>query len=524
MHDIDDIFARLGLDRAALTDGDLEVRTPITGELLAPAAPRRRRHRRGNRARGRRPSRPGATCRRRAAASWCACSARSCAREKDALGALVTLETGKIAPGGPRRSAGDDRHLRLRGRPVAPAVRPDHRLRAPRPPHDREVAPARAGRRDHGLQLPGRGVGWNAALALVCGDPVDLEAVARSTPLTALACQALIAAAPRRSSATSPTACSQVVDRRRRLARAAGRRPAHAAGLAPPARRAMGTRVAPRVARRLGRSLLELGGNNAMIVAPTRRPRPGRARDRVLAPSAPPASAARRCAACSCTRASTTSCVDAPRARPTRSVPDRRSARGRHAGAARSSRRDAVRAACRTRSSSARADGGEVAAAASACWPTRIPTRYYVRPALVRHADADRRRARRRRSRRILYVHDVSTSSTRRSRCTTPCRRASRRRIFTTDLREAERFLAAAGSRLRHRQRQHRPERRRDRRRLRRREGDRRRPRVRLRRLEGLHAPRRPTRSTTRAAPAGPGHPLRHRLSRAERGRSGSDP
>jgi hypothetical protein len=49
--------------------------------------------------------------------------------------------------------------------------------------------------------------------------------------------------------------------------------------------------------------------------------------------------------------------------------------------------------------------------------------------------------------------------------------------IFTTDLREAEQFLAAAGQRLRHRQREHRAIRRRDRRRLWRREGDRRRSR-----------------------------------------------
>ena len=37
---------------------------------------------------------------------------------------------------GARRSAGNDRHLRLRGRPVAPALRPDDRLRAPGPPDD----------------------------------------------------------------------------------------------------------------------------------------------------------------------------------------------------------------------------------------------------------------------------------------------------------------------------------------------------------------------------------------------------
>ena len=41
----------------------------------------------------------GATCRRRLAASWCGCSARSCAPASKALGQLVTIEAGKI-PGG----------------------------------------------------------------------------------------------------------------------------------------------------------------------------------------------------------------------------------------------------------------------------------------------------------------------------------------------------------------------------------------------------------------------------------------
>ena len=63
---------------------------------------------------------------------------------KETLGALVTLEAGKIVSGGAGRSAGDDRHLRLRRRPVAAALRPDHRLRAARPPHDGELASAGA--------------------------------------------------------------------------------------------------------------------------------------------------------------------------------------------------------------------------------------------------------------------------------------------------------------------------------------------------------------------------------------------
>ncbi len=101
----------------------------------------------------------GAPGRRRSAARSCASSARRCAEHKEDLGLLVTLEVGKIRSRGPGRSAGDDRHGRLRRRPVAPALRPLDALRAAQSPDVRAVASARPGRRHHRLQLPGRGLG-----------------------------------------------------------------------------------------------------------------------------------------------------------------------------------------------------------------------------------------------------------------------------------------------------------------------------------------------------------------------------
>lgn len=59
---------------------------------------------------------------------------------------------------GPRRGPGDDRHLRLRRRPVAPALRPDHRHGASEPSHDGDLAPDWRRGRDLGLQFPGRGL------------------------------------------------------------------------------------------------------------------------------------------------------------------------------------------------------------------------------------------------------------------------------------------------------------------------------------------------------------------------------
>ncbi|MDP9118038.1 MAG: aldehyde dehydrogenase family protein [Actinomycetota bacterium] len=106
---------------------------------------------------------------------------------------------------------------------------------------------------------------WNAALALVCGDTVVWKP-SEKTLLTALACQALAAEAARRTGA--PPAVSSVVlgtaqvgealveDRRVALISATGST-------------RMGRSVAPRVAGRFGRLLLELGGNNAAIVTPS---------------------------------------------------------------------------------------------------------------------------------------------------------------------------------------------------------------------------------------------------------------
>ena len=57
-----------------------------------------------------------------------------------------------------RRSAGDDRHLRLRGRPIAHALWPDDPIGAPEPSPDGAVASVRRDRRHLGVQFPGRGL------------------------------------------------------------------------------------------------------------------------------------------------------------------------------------------------------------------------------------------------------------------------------------------------------------------------------------------------------------------------------
>jgi aldehyde dehydrogenase (NAD+) len=106
---------------------------------------------------------------------------------------------------------------------------------------------------------------WNAALALVCGDPVVWKP-SEKTLLTALACQALVAEAARRVGA--PEAVSAVLVGGAAVGEALVDDPRIALLSATGSTR-MGRAVAPRVAGRFGRLLLELGGNNAAIVAPS---------------------------------------------------------------------------------------------------------------------------------------------------------------------------------------------------------------------------------------------------------------
>jgi aldehyde dehydrogenase (NAD+) len=108
---------------------------------------------------------------------------------------------------------------------------------------------------------------WNAALALVCGDPVIWKP-SEKTPLTALATHAIVAEVMRDMPEIPDGIVSVVIgdgknvgeplasDERVPLISATGSV-------------RMGQQVAQIVAKRLGRSLLELGGNNGMILTPT---------------------------------------------------------------------------------------------------------------------------------------------------------------------------------------------------------------------------------------------------------------
>ncbi|MDP1912984.1 aldehyde dehydrogenase family protein [Brevundimonas sp.] len=107
---------------------------------------------------------------------------------------------------------------------------------------------------------------WNACLALVCGDPVIWKP-SEKTPLTAVATQAVFDRALARFG-NAPAGVGQLVIGGRDAGEALTTDPRIPLVSATGSTR-MGRAVAQTVAARLGRSLLELGGNNAMIVTPS---------------------------------------------------------------------------------------------------------------------------------------------------------------------------------------------------------------------------------------------------------------
>ena len=106
---------------------------------------------------------------------------------------------------------------------------------------------------------------WNAAIALVCGDSVVWKP-SSTTPLTALATSALLDRAIADTGA--PAGVGGLLLGDRELGAKLVDSPAVALVSATGSTR-MGREIAPRVAARFGRVLLELGGNNAVVLTPS---------------------------------------------------------------------------------------------------------------------------------------------------------------------------------------------------------------------------------------------------------------
>ncbi|NRO96244.1 aldehyde dehydrogenase family protein [Paraburkholderia sp. NMBU_R16] len=185
---------------------------------------------------------------------------------KHALGSLITLETGKILQEG----LGEVQEMidicdfavglsrQLYGLTIA-SERPGHRMGETW--HPMGVCTVISA-----FNFPAAVWSWNAALALVCGNAVIWKP-SEKTPLTALAVDSILQEALQ-AFGTAPAGLTCLIN---------GGREVGAQLVADPRSNIvsatgsteMGRAVGVEVARRFGRSLLELGGNNAGIVSNT---------------------------------------------------------------------------------------------------------------------------------------------------------------------------------------------------------------------------------------------------------------
>jgi aldehyde dehydrogenase (NAD+) len=349
---------------------------------------------------------------------------------------LITIEAGKI----PSEALGEVQEMidicdfavglsrQLEGRTM-PSERPGHRLMETWHPLG-VVAVISA------FNFPAAVWSWNTAVALVCGDSVVWKP-SPMTPLTSMACSAVLDRAIAESGA--PVRLHELVIADADAGAALIDSPDVALVSATGSER-MGAQVGPRVAARFGRCLLELGGNNAAVVASSA--------DLELATRgivfAAAGTAGQRCT--SLRRVIAHEDLVDELVAGLRDVFDRLpigdpSAEGTLVGPLINERayREMVEAL-----DEARADGGELVAGGDRRPVDGAPEAYYVEPALVR-MPAQTAVVRRETFAPILYVMSYRELEEAIALHNGVPQGLSSS-IFTRDQREAERFLAADGS------------------------------------------------------------------------------
>ena len=260
------LLTELGVADTAYSQGDLAARTPITGEVIAQVQTTQQSA-----------ARDLLAASHRAFLAWRSVPAprrgelvRLLGEELRAnlstLGHLVTLETGKILSEGNGEvqemidicgfAAGLSRQLT--GLTIA-SERTNHRMMETW--HPLGVVGVISA-----FNFPVAVWSWNAALALVCGNSVVWKP-SEKTPLTALAVQALFERAAAKLGDV-PSGLSTLFLGDAQLGQLLVDSP-QVPLVSATGSTAMGQAVAPKLAARFARAILELGGNNAAIVCPS---------------------------------------------------------------------------------------------------------------------------------------------------------------------------------------------------------------------------------------------------------------
>jgi aldehyde dehydrogenase (NAD+) len=187
------------------------------------------------------------------------------AEHRESIAELITIEAGKIRS----EALGEVQEMidicdfavglsrQLDGRTM-PSERPGHRLMETW--HPLGVVGVISA-----FNFPAAVWSWNVAVALVCGDTVVWKP-SPMTALTSLGCAALLDRAAAECGAPDNLNVLVVAGADAAQALVDG---ADVALVSATGSERMGAAIAPRVAARFGRALLELGGNNAAIVTPS---------------------------------------------------------------------------------------------------------------------------------------------------------------------------------------------------------------------------------------------------------------
>jgi aldehyde dehydrogenase (NAD+) len=265
-HEVKTILAELGVPASAHAGGPLTVHSPITGEILAQLPTITAAH-----------ATKAIAQAHTAFLDWRSVPApkrgelirllgEELRANLDPLGRLVTIETGKILSEGRGEvqemidictfAAGLSRQL---AGLTVPSERARHRMMETW--HPLGVVGIISA-----FNFPVAVWSWNASLALVCGNAVVWKP-SEKTPLTALATQAILERAAKKFG-DIPKGLATLL-----IGDAAVGQQLVDSPLIPlvsaTGSTAMGRAVAPKLAARFARAILELGGNNAAIVAPT---------------------------------------------------------------------------------------------------------------------------------------------------------------------------------------------------------------------------------------------------------------
>jgi aldehyde dehydrogenase (NAD+) len=260
------ILTNLGIPATAYTNGNLTVRTPITGEIIAHVPTITESAAKEAIAQAHAAFLEWRTIPAPKRGELIRLLGEELRAELHVLGRLVTIETGKILSEGLGEvqemidictfAAGLSRQL---AGLTVPSERSRHRMMETW--HPLGVVGVISA-----FNFPVAVWSWNAALALVCGNAVVWKP-SEKTPLTALATQAIFDRAAKKFG-NVPKGLATLL-----IGDAAVGQQLVDSPLIPlvsaTGSTAMGRAVAPRLAARFARAILELGGNNAAIVAPT---------------------------------------------------------------------------------------------------------------------------------------------------------------------------------------------------------------------------------------------------------------